>query len=139
MGRNLQRGAERFAGSSDVAEFELAEAEALPGAVVIGIDLERTLAVGDGFLEPAHLPEHGGPPVPCLGVARMFRRELIEKRQRLRVILSVGQLAGREHFVVRAVAFAGEPQMIEAAPGHFADGGLLGLERAEQLRLTPDF
>lgn len=131
--KDFERGTQATTGFTGVAQLQLANAHALPGAVMIWIKQKGLFGVVDGFFVFAHLPVEGCALVPAFGEFRKFFDDLIEEVEGFLEILLFGGLIGRLSELKCFGAAGVEPEVFEGFFGHGARAGLGGFDSLEEL------
>ena len=99
----------------DLADVHLAEAEALPGGEMFGVEGEDPVAVRDGIEIEPHFPEEGGAAVPALGKSRVFGDEGVGHVEGAWIVIRLGGGNDQADFVEGVLAGGVVPKIPQRA------------------------
>ncbi len=129
---------EGAAGFLDIAKLKVADAQSLQRTVMVGVELERSTAVGDGLVELSGLPQHGPAAVPAFGELRIPAGHAVEYPQGFLEILMLQGAAGLLHHAISLVAGSSKPKVFQSTLGNGMHLGFGLLQAIEQLAFSTD-
>ncbi len=136
VGDNPEGGTEAATGLGNVAFLEVTHGQALPRAVMVGIEGKRFAGIGHAFFNVAHFPVDGSTTIPSFGKLREIADEVVQHTKGFREVVGACRLEGGVQEFVCFGAGGIKPEVLQGTPAEIANSGIFGVESEQELLLS---